>query len=416
VHEVLVRPGSARDPIEEFLGTLALDGERRAAIRAALGTSIAITIEDVDGIGGLALARGVSFAPGAFEIEWFLVRPRGDVASSARHLLAVTRARLAEHGASSLRFLGGPSQRGGLDLHLLDVAGFERRGRIPDFFGQDEDLVLFTAPVGPSEEPAFDPTNAAALYDAAFGYRDFPAERDFLLACARAHGTRTVRRVASYRCGAGRHLRAFADARIEGVGIDDDPEALELAAKIHGGCRTPVAWISSPIDAPVACRPVDLSFAMLSTCHRLATEAALVAHLEAAADLLAPGGVHVIEATHPGDLLPERGRPVTWTELRGGYAISSRFRLLVEARAQDGTLPASLEVRARDGGHGAVVGTLLQQERWLVPDAAQWRRLVGSVSRFELAAILGDFQLDVAHDQPGAWRAILVMRRVDRAS
>ena len=151
---------------------------------------------------------------------------------------------------------------------------------------------------------------------------------------------------------------------------------------------------------------------MLSAIHRLTSESAIGAHLDAAAELLGVGGVHVIEATHASDLDVTRAKTVAWTELRGRFSVHSRFLLDVQRRATDGTLTATLDVRCTDTEASAVVATLQQQERWLVPDEAGWRRIVESNGRFEIAAMLGDFHLDVGCEQAGAWRTILVLRRV----
>ena len=35
--------------------------------------------------------------------------------------------------------------------------------------------------------------------------------------------------------------------------------------------------------------------------------------------------------------------------------------------------------------------------------------------RFEVAALLGDFRLDVPWDQPGAWRMMVVLRRTEES-
>ncbi len=348
----------------------------------------------------------VEFAQRARELRW-LVAPGLD---ELKALLDALRDEVPE--ASLLRFVGGGVHRGGLAPHVLDAAGLERRGRIPSFFGPEDDLLVYSAALDAHPSFHFDPTNPAHLHDAAFGYRDFVAERDFLLACARTHGGRMVRRVASWACASGRHLQSFAEIGVDGVGIEDDLEQLELAARLYTDARASAEWFATAIDAPVGAEPVDLSFIMLSAVHRLATEGALIDHLQSAAALLGDGGVHVIEATHPSDLHPDHAKIVAWTEMRPPYAVHSRFRLDIERRARDGTVPALLDVRCREQATGAIAGTLQQQERWLVPDAAQWENLVARAGGFSIAAMLGDFQLEVTSNQPGAWRILMVLRKI----
>jgi hypothetical protein len=145
--------------------------------------------------------------------------------------------------------------------------------------------------------------------------------------------------------------------------------------------------------------------------HRVGSEGGLVRHLQAAAALLAPGGVHVLEATLPVDATPQGNTQTTWTERRGAWLVQSRFRIAADDTAADGTVPTFLDVRCRRHDSQAIVGSIHQQERWIVPGIDDWRRIVEASGAFSFAAALGDFHLDVAWDQPGAWRMILVLRR-----
>lgn len=385
------------------------------AIETALrrGGATCLVLEERGALRGLAVARPVALAKSALELEWLVVAagdrdPRRVVAGLVEALLDQP-----GEGRSVLRFGAGRWQRGGLDAHVLDGAGLVRAGAIEGFFGPGDDLVLFTARGRDAQREAFRPDDPAALYDAAFAYRDFVHERDFLLAVAAAHGTRAVRRVGSWACGAGRHLRAFAELGVVGVGVDDAPDLLALAEASYRGVSDDPAettWVLSSLDQRVEAPSVDLSFCMLSGVHRLGGEPAIARHLAAVADLLAPGGVHVVEATLPVDATPDGNTETRWTERRPGFLVRSHFRLAADLRAGDGTVPALLDVRCtRESGE--VVGVLQQQERWLVPDEAGWRELVRTEPRLEVVTLLGDFQLGVRWDQAGAWRILLVLRR-----
>jgi hypothetical protein len=362
---------------------------------------------------GFACFVPVPMALAAVDMEWVVVR-KGLRARDLVERLVAGVAEAASPGAPvTVRFQGGHWQRGGADPHLLDAAGMERIGGIDGFFGPDDPLIVFVARRGRTRDVEFDPTSPAALFDAAFSFRDFAFERNFLLACAERFGARPVRRAASWACGTGRHLLAFADLGVEGVGIDETPELLALGAALREARgAAPITWIEGALDARPDAPKVDLSFCMLSAVHRAASETAIVAHLDAAAALLAPGGIHVIEATLPVDATPEGNTQTIWTERRGNYVIASRFRIAAEQRAKDGTVQTFLDVRCRRHDEPGTVGALQQQERWLVPTAAQWRALVERSQSFQIGALLGDFHLDVAWDQPGAWRIVVVLRRV----
>src|SRR5262249_5589075 len=151
--------------------------------------------------------------------------------------------------------------------------------------------------VSPGDAP-FAPEDDASLIDAAFGYRDYAAERDFFLACARRFGTRDVKRVLAWACGPARHLSAFPEAGIAGVGADGSDAMLASARRITAArASSPgVTLVRADLHELPAIAPADLSFVPLSSIHQLAAPAAMETHLRHAASLLLPGGVHVIEA------------------------------------------------------------------------------------------------------------------------
>lgn len=392
----------------------------RAAARAAVTSALA----GDDGAGCLVHVRPSANVPNAFvcfrpvplaraaiDLEWVVTSSSAD----PREIVAAFVDALREDPSrpATLRFLSGRWQRGGLDEHVFDAAGMTRAGAIDGFFGRGDPLVIFSAR-GARRADAFDPTSPASLYDAAFAYRDFAFERDFLLACAARYGKRRVRRAASWGCWGARHLQALADLGIAGVGIDESAEALALARSTVDEddadlMKLVLARLDDRVDEP----PVDLSCAMLSAVHRVGSAESMVRHLERVADLLAPGGVHVIEATLPADAMPGGNNETVWTERRGEWEITSRFRILVDQRAASGAVPTVLDVRCRRADAEEVVGRFQQEELWIVPDAAGWRSLVARVGGFEVAALLGDFQLDVAWEMPGAWRMIVVLRRTE---
>ncbi len=420
-----VREGQPEDAaqLERLLGDVPGMPDRiRAAARESLREALAGRRCLVAGRPDEPPAAYLTFDPvplarSATDIGWLVPShdPGGKPKDAVETLVAALRD--GRFGPSSIvRFSSGHWQRGGLDAHVLDAAGMARAGAVESFFGRGDDLVLFVARPPRSGLSAFDPTSAAALYDAAFAYRDFAFERDFLLACAARFGTRKVLRAASWGCWTGRHLLALADRGIDAVGIDEASEALALAdATFREDCEGPndATWVLARLDEPVGEPQVDLSFAMLSAVHRVGSAESMVRHLRSVAALLAPGGVHVIEATLPADATREGNTQTVWTERRGDLEITSRFRILVERRARSGAVPTVLDVRCKQSGDEGVLGSFHQEELWIVPDEAGWRDLVARAGGFAIAAILGDFQLDVRWDQAGAWRMILVLRRTE---
>jgi ribosomal protein S18 acetylase RimI-like enzyme len=364
-----------------------------------------------------------------YDLYWIGTSPSHARSGVARGLVASLERDVAGEGGGLVRVETG-SREG---VHFYDALGFSRTATIADFYAPGDDLIIFTKRIQPGDARAGERPGAstgaevdarehaeAALYDAAFGYRDFAAERDFLLDCARRFGEREVRRVLAWSCGAGRHLNAFAAGGVEGIGTDPSAAMIAYAQRLAGapGTRFVRAALDERprADPPIA--PVDLSFVLLSSIHLLTTPEAMERHLSVAAELLNPGGVHVIEATHPADLTPSGVNHTEWTEARGDTTVDARFRMHVERMTTERVVPVTLEVARTTGKKSAGNGAprLKQEDRWFIPDVEGWRAIVARIPELSLVATLGGFSVATPYDHAAAWRLILVLEKVARGA
>ncbi len=87
-------------------------------------------------------------------------------------------------------------------------------------------------------------------------------------------------------------------------------------------------------------------------------------------DLLCPGGVHVIEATHPADLTPSGVHHTEWTEAHGDTTVDARLRMHIDRITEGRLVPVTLEVVHTTGPRGGGKGSprFKQEDQWLVPD------------------------------------------------
>ncbi len=371
-----------------------------------------------------------------YDLYWIVTSPSYARSGVARGLTARLDVEIAREGGGLVRVETGSREGHGGAAHFYDAVGFARAATIADFYAPGDDLIIFIKRVargaeadghdldGAGARPAEqDPSQAAtpALYDAAFGYRDYAAERDFLRACARRFGHREVRRVLAWSSGPGRHLKAFADAGIAGTGTDPSASMIAYAQRLagtRGGGSPEVRLVQAALDerpeAQPAIAPDDLSLVLLYSIHHLTTPAAMERHLHLAAELLRPGGLHVIEATHPADLTPSGVNHTEWTEVRGDTTVDARFRMLIDRITEDRVVPVTLEVMRTTGKKGAGPGAprFKQEDRWFIPDLAGWHAILANVPELRLSATLGDFNVAVPHENTAAWRLILVLERV----
>jgi ribosomal protein S18 acetylase RimI-like enzyme len=356
-----------------------------------------------------------------YDLYWIGTSPAFARLGVARGLVAALEAEIAREGGGIIRVETGSREGHGAAVHFYDAVAFERAATIPDFYAPGDDLIIFTKRVKGAAPPAAPAMDDAALYDAAFGYRDYIAERDFLLACAKRFGKREVRRVLGWASGPARHLWAFADLGISAIGAEASPSMIAYAQRIahaRPSAASSVRFVQAALDErPALDAPVDLSFVPLSAIHLLGSSEAIERHLRLAAEQLAPGGLHVIEATHPADLTPSGVHHTEWTEVRGGEVIDARFRIHIDKTTKERTVPVTLEVvcsankKSASSGPSRGAPRLRQEDRWLVPDLEGWRASIARVPELSLAATLGDFNVDVPFEHSAAWRLILVLVR-----
>lgn len=354
----------------------------------------------------------------AYDLYWLATSPACARMGVARALVGSMEDEIAHAGGGVVRVETGSREGHGAAVQFYDALGYARATTIDDFYAPGDDLILFTRRIQADGALARDEDqelDEAALYDAAFGYRDYDKERDFLLTCARRFGSLEPHRVLAWASGSGRHLLAFADAGIGGVGVEPSPALAAYGERLLRARSGAVdaRILEGRLDEPLAdIAPVNLSFVPLSSVHQLVSEDALARHLRAAAAALRPGGVHVIEATHPADLGASGVNHTEWTELRDGLVIDARFKMHIDRIGEDRTVPVTLNVVCNDAGKkGPARGRLKQEDRWFIPDLATWQSVAAKVPELELVAALGDFNADVSFDHAAAWRLILVFRK-----
>ena len=364
-----------------------------------------------------------------YDLYWIVTSPAYARSGVARGLLGRLEGEIAREGGGLLRVETGSREGHGAAVHFYDATGFARTATIPDFYAPGDDLIIFTRRVRQGAEADAFADDEVALQDAAFSYRDYDAERDFLRACARRFGDGEVRRVLGFAAGSGRHVGAFAAAGIAGTGTDPSPAMIAYAERLAGaragsagqaGGRRElpeVRFVRSALDEPPRADPpiasVDLSFILLSSIHLLTTPDAMERHLHVAAGLLRPGGIHVVEATHPADLTPSGVHHTEWTDVRGDITVDARFRMHIDRITPERVVPVTLEVARTTGKKSGAAGPprFRQEDRWFIPDLPGWQAIASRVPELSLVATLGSFDIAVPYEHSAAWRLILVLKK-----
>jgi len=167
--------------------------------------------------------------------------------------------------------------------------------------------------------PEHDWYDSPRAYDLVYasGTRD---EADFLEALLARWSPARGRRIYEPACGSGRLLVELARRGWSVSGSDISEPMLAFARRqlARRGLRGRI--LRADLTATPVAPGVRLSFCLVSTFKYLQDEASARAHLRAMADLLAPGGLHVL-GLHLTDYRERRRVRERWVVQRGGTAV-----------------------------------------------------------------------------------------------
>jgi SAM-dependent methyltransferase len=252
------------------------------------------------------------------------------------------------------------------------------------------------------------------LYQLACAYRDIPDEVDALLGWAGRHfsGTReTPGSVLELAAGPADHARELARRGLSATALDIN--AVMCAWALESAQRESLALDVVEADMRDFKLPAqfDLAITMLNSACHLFTLDDMVSHLAAVAAHVVPGGLYILELTHPADhLSPSPRTSSEWTIEAAGVTAEVRWGGPLDAIdpvSQVTRESVHIAVRKPDGTIRTVTD-VVPNRFWTATEVTAAIRLAGG---FAIAATYGDFDLATKVDDPEAWRLIMVLRR-----
>lgn len=245
-------------------------------------------------------------------------------------------------------------------------------------------------------------------YELACSFRDVAAEVDVLLGWCAELGARPAS-VLELAAGPAEHAREFARRGLAATALDLNPAMCAYAAR--AGARIEV--VQDDMTRFDLGRRFDLVVTMLDSTSHLMTLDAFVAHLRRVAAHLPPGGLYVLEMSHPRDRLGDDPSVSTgWTVERGGVRASVRWgepsdRLDPVTQIADDHVTMTIT----GGGGTRVIRDVVPYRFWTATELDAAIRLAGGLG---VAARYGGFGIGedaVALTAPEAWRMITILRR-----
>ncbi|MBN1301925.1 MAG: class I SAM-dependent methyltransferase [Melioribacteraceae bacterium] len=169
----------------------------------------------------------------------------------------------------------------------------------------------------------------ARAYDIAFKDRDFDIECDFLEWCLKTYGkiNNTEIREKSFlelACGPARHAREFAKRGWKATALDLSAEMVSFAASEAERENLRIDTIVADMSDFRCSRKYSLAATLMESIAHLTTNEQMISHFKSVAEALEPGGIYVIEATHPLFFFPD-DEINSWVCEEGGTKVELTF-------------------------------------------------------------------------------------------
>lgn len=251
----------------------------------------------------------------------------------------------------------------------------------------------------------------AEVYDVAFDFKDIRSECEFLRAIFETHAGRTPRSFLDLAAGPALHAIEMARAGLEASALDLSREMVDYGAMKARKSGVEIEYRQGDIADFALERHFDMAgIFMDSLCYLLDNESVL-SHLRSVARALRPGGLYVLEMSHPRDVFSVGKSTVnTWEMERDGLWVSVAW-----GDPEDPFDPVSqitettVKLRFRAGGDER---ELIEKAPARCFTANEFRALVAAEGSFEIVAIHGAMRADVPFTkEESSWRMIPVLRK-----
>jgi SAM-dependent methyltransferase len=251
------------------------------------------------------------------------------------------------------------------------------------------------------------------LYDLAFSYRDVAAEVDVLGAWYERHGGRRPKRILELAAGPSAHSIEFARRGAKVTTLD---AAAAMCAYARRRAREEGVVLdvveADMVRFRIPRRRFDLAFVLLDSASHILDLDAMVSHMRSVGDHLVPGGLYVMEMSHPADFLA--GSPKTqsrWRLTRGGTRVDVNFTSPIGAFDPATQIwNCRISVKVSEDGRQRVLRERMTLRRWTAVELEAAARLAGNVRIVERH---GSFDVDAPFGtgDPTEWRMISVLER-----
>jgi SAM-dependent methyltransferase len=246
---------------------------------------------------------------------------------------------------------------------------------------------------------------APALYDLAFGYRDYARECDFLRRACDMLRDQPPRSFLELAAGPARHALEMAAAGVRAAALDLSPEMAAYGAAKAGERGLTLPYLVADMTSFAHPDTFDLVASMLCSATYLLTDDAFVAHLDRVHAVLVDGGLYVMELVDPSDRKKAKS---TWTARDAAGELDVRW---LDEETPDSRILRTrvrLEYKPFDGSPPTLVEDEALQRFYGLTDI---EALIARRAHFEIAGLFGALDEGVPLDDEAAWRMLVVLRK-----
>jgi SAM-dependent methyltransferase len=211
-------------------------------------------------------------------------------------------------------------------------------------------------------------------------------------------------------CGPGQYCREFSRRGKTAFGVDLETPMLAYLEQLCKDEDLTCRAINADMRAFRLPQPVDLAVCMMATFGHLLTNRDTVDHLNAVADNLTDGGIYIIELQHPRDMFcVGKSTDNCWTIEKDGLKVTTDWgsESTLDPLTEIEDVTTRYTVESED-----TTETFESHTQTRHISAGLIRALIDNSSRFKIASMYGDLNIDQPFDNTKkSWRMILVLRK-----
>jgi SAM-dependent methyltransferase len=167
----------------------------------------------------------------------------------------------------------------------------------------------------------------ATYYDIVFD-RDVSHELNFALGTyCELNGGREPQALIDIACGPGYHAIQAARRGLRTIGLDLREEMVKLGAEKAAASGVTVSWLAEDMRTFVLRPPVDIALNMFDSFDVLATDDDVIAHFKAMYANITPGGIYMVDLSHPRDTSYGVYGDFSYTGQRDGISVKIQWEV-----------------------------------------------------------------------------------------